>query len=144
MKKLLMKLTRILSRILLTILLLFTMVVSAKAEGTKDKNEAMRWTNLSSINVDIVFNNGEGSANGLAIKKNTAESVEGTLDLYQYVNGSWILIDSKTQSTTRNSLGMSIDFPAISGTKYKAVFSVTAYSSGFSESASLVSTKTCS
>lgn len=76
-------------------------------------------------------------------KKTGVTSITGTLTVYENVGENWIYVDSDSGSTTKRSLAVTVEFDAVSGREYKAVFEVTAYKNDISESDSSVSYKNC-
>lgn len=69
--------------------------------------------------------------------------IEGTLYVYEKVNGQWEYVDEAYKSKTVGTLGISFEFDAQSGVEYKAVFVVTAYTNGVAETETVENIKTC-
>ena len=102
-----------------------------------------RWTSIHLIDVLITFNGSSGNVTATASKQSTASSISGTLTLYKKVGSSWDYIDQWSGSKTRGTLALEDDFTAVSGTTYKAVFTVTAYTNGVGETETIEYIKTC-
>lgn len=108
-------------------------------------NEIMPlWTNIDVCSLGITYNNGIGNATGTVTKQSGVTSIEGTVEVYEKVNGRWVYIDSWYKSTTRYSLAVSADFDATQGTEYKAVFTIYAYRGTTVETHTMESIKTYS
>ena len=69
--------------------------------------------------------------------------MEGTLTVYEIINGNWVYVDSASGSTTGNSLAVTVQFKGVGGRSYKAVFEVTAYKDGVAESDTSTAYKNC-
>lgn len=102
------------------------------------------WDNISTINLYLSFSGTSGEASVIASKKSGVTSIEGTLTVYENIDGEWEYVDSASKSTTRSSLSLTVQFDAVSGREYKAVFEVTAYKDGVGESDTTTTYKTCS
>ena len=114
------------------ILLILTMIGASSvitfAALPEDNTVEPQWDSISNISVDLGFSGTEGNAVGIARKKSTATRIEGTLTVYkELANGEWEMVDQLYGSKTIGTLGLSIDFTGIVGVRYKAVFTVTAY-----------------
>ena len=126
---------------LLAALMLFSAnVFAAEAE---ERGGSPRWVSIFNIDLVLGFDGDIGSAGASASKMSTASRIEGTLYVYERVNGEWVYVDEIYKSKTIGSLGMSIDFDAESGVEYKAVFVVTAYTNGVAETETVEYIKTC-
>lgn len=77
---------------------------------------------------ELLFTFGDvDQVEGLATRKTGVTSMEGTIDLYEDVDGEWVHIDTFSSSTTGRRLSVTGEFDGVSGTQYKAVFTITAY-----------------
>ena len=86
-----------------------------------------RWTGVGEVDTELTFYDAVGTATAVATKRSSCTSLEGVMTIYEHIDGEWILVDSTTKSTTRTSLGLTIEFDAESGVEYKAEFCITAY-----------------
>ena len=86
-----------------------------------------RWTGVGNVNTSLVFYENEGEAVATIGKVNPATSLEGTLTIYKKIDGSWVYVDSITNSTTRATLNLVMIFDGISNVEYKMELFVTAY-----------------
>ena len=102
-----------------------------------------RWDNIKNISLEMTFNGTSGTAFGIATKKTGVTSMEGTLTVYEIINGNWVYVDSASGSTTGNSLAVTVQFKGVGGRSYKAVFEVTAYKDGVAESDTSTAYKNC-
>ena len=102
-----------------------------------------RYTSINTVDCYMVLDSQEGTASGIAMKKSSASSIEGTLVVYKQSGSGWIYIDQAYKSVTRGTLGVSINFAAESGVTYKAVWTVTAYTNGVGETVVIEDIKTC-
>lgn len=135
---------KIVLTVLMTVALLIPTSVSAFAALPPDDGKAeIQWTSISFMNVDIVFDGSASQASGMARRQSTASSIEGTVTVYKLVGDTWEFVADAYKSTTRVSLGVSVDFEAESGYTYKAEFEVTAYTNGTGESHTATWTEVC-
>ena len=135
---------KIVLTVLMTVALLIPTSVSAFAALPPDDGKAeIQWTSISFMNVDIVFDGSASQASGMARRQSTASSIEGTVTVYKLVGDTWEFVADADKSTTRVSLGVSVDFEAESGYTYKAEFEVTAYTNGTGESHTATWTEVC-
>ena len=86
-----------------------------------------RWTSIATIDLCMGFDGSHGNVSASIIKQNTATSVEGTVTLYELVDGEWEYIDEWYNIRNRGTLVISGDFTCVSGVTYRAVLVVTAY-----------------
>lgn len=136
---------KIVLTVLMTVALLIPTSVSAFAALPPDDGKAeLQWTSISFMNVDMVLDaDGTSNATGTARRQSTASSIEGTVTVYKLVGDTWEFVADAYNSTTRVSLGVSVDFEAESGYTYKAEFEVTAYTNGTPESHTATWTEVC-
>lgn len=125
----------------LVIGMLFT--VNVFASEAEQSTVTPRWVSIFDIDLTFGFDGNTGCASASASKKPGASMIEGTLYVYENVNGGWVYIDEIYKSKTIGSLGMTIEFDARSGGEYKAVFVVTAYTDGVPETETVESYKVC-
>ncbi len=103
-----------------------------------------RWESLLSVDLTMAFgDDGFGEVSGIAIKKMTATKIEGTVTLYKLSGENWIYIDDWYNSKTKGTLAVVGEFPCVSGTTYKAIFVVTAYTEDDPESFTVERIKVC-
>ena len=102
-----------------------------------------RWASILSMVVDMSFDGSEGNATGTALKQYSADSIEGTVYVYKWVNNDWEYVGEAYNSRSVGSLGVSYDFVAESGARYKSVFTVTAYTDGVPETETTEYIKIC-
>ena len=117
--------------------------VNAFAAEAEQSSISPRWVSIFNIDLSLGFDGDIGCVAGSASKMSTASRIEGTLYVYEKVNGDWVYIDSAYKSKSVGSLGIGIDFDAESGVEYKAVFVVTAYTNGVPETETVENIKTC-
>lgn len=135
---------KIVLTVLMTVALLIPTSVSAFAALPPDDGKAeLQWTSISSMSVDMVLDGSASNAVGIARRQSTASSIEGTVTVYKLVGDTWEFVADAYNSTTRVSLGVSVDFEAESGYTYKAEFEVTAYTNGTPESHTATWTEVC-
>ena len=126
---------------LLASLLLFSAIVFATE--VDQSSVSPRWVSIFDIDLVFSFDGTTGIVSGSASKMSTASRIEGTLYMYEKVNGQWVYVDEVYKSKTVGSLGMGFEFEATSGVEYKAVFVVTAYTNGVPETETVENIKTC-
>ena len=85
------------------------------------------YDNVSRTSLSIIFDGTTGTAKGTATKVTGVDSLEGTIDVYQKVNGQWEYVCSGSNSTTGRSLVVTAVFTAVANAEYKAVFTIIAY-----------------
>ncbi len=103
-----------------------------------------RWVSILEMVVDMSFDGTEGNATGSSIKKSTADFIEGTVVVYKWINNDWEYVGEAYNSRSIGTLAVSVDFEAEMGRRYKAEFTVTAYTDGVPESETIEYTKICS
>lgn len=129
--------------VILCSLLLSVLSVSISANEYGNSSIEPRYNSINTMDCHIAFNVLDGEAGGIAIKKSSASSVEGTLVVYKQNGNSWIYVDEAYKSVTRGTLGVSVDFVAESGVTYKAEWTVTAYTNGVPETVVIEDIQTC-
>lgn len=130
--------------VLLAILMtaVMTLTTSAALPGGGTTVQPM-WEYMDAMTVDLGFSGTNGTAVGTVSRIfSVTTRLEGTLTVYEVVDGEWIYVDSTSGSSTR-SLALDLEFTGNSGSEYIAVFEVTAYSGTLSESDSATHTATC-
>ncbi|MBE6657543.1 MAG: hypothetical protein E7604_03770 [Ruminococcaceae bacterium] len=101
------------------------------------------WEYMNDMDVHIAFSGTTGTATGTVDRiLGVTSEITGTLYVYRKVGNSWVFVDSETK-TTSNTFSVEVSFDAVKGTEYKAIFRVTAYGSGGSETDSTSTTKIC-
>lgn len=126
---------------LLASLMLFSVnVFAAEVEQT---SVSPRWVSIFNIDLTLTFHGDIGCVTGSASKKAGASMIEGTLYMYEKVDGEWVCINEEYKSKAVGSLGISFEFDVESGVEYKAVFVVTAYTNGVPETETVENIKTC-
>ena len=126
---------------LLAAIMLFSVNVFAIEE--EQSSVSPRWVSIFDIDLTMAISDNVGNVTGSASKKTTASRIEGTLYLYEDIDGEWVYVDEVYKSKTIGTLAMGIDFPAVSGREYKAEFVVTAYTNGVAETETVYNYKTC-
>jgi len=126
---------------LLAAIMLFS--VNTFAIGEEQSSVSPRWVSIFDIDLTMGFDGDMGNVTGSASKMSTASRIEGTLYLYEKIDGEWVYVDEAYKSKTIGTVGVSIDFDAVSGREYKAEFVVTAYTDGVGETETVYNYKTC-
>lgn len=127
---------------MLCLALLMPMTVSA-AVIDPDTGIAPCWEYMEQMDVELTFSGTSGKAEGSVNRIfGVTTQLSGTLTVYKKVGTSWVYVNSISNSSTR-MLSMELSFSATKNVEYKAVFSVTAYGNGGSESDSVSTTKIC-
>lgn len=138
------KTTKIFATLILALALCAGVSVSAFAAANETTYVQPRWASIGSVSHDMTFSAaGNGNAYAIAKKQSTATSISATLTVYKKVGSSYVYIDSVSGTKTIGSVGLSIDFPCTSGTTYKSVLKVTAYTGSTPESETFEVIKTC-
>ena len=129
----------------LTLMLITSAVLSVEVGASEEENVIMpRWSILYFMDLDIVFPaEGEGIVVGTATGQSNVTSLEGTIRLYEYVDGKWMFMESFSNTSTYRSLGVEGYFEPVRGRAYKAYFYVTAYSADDAERTYCNYEKTC-
>lgn len=127
----------------LLICLLMMSAVPVSAAVPSDDAIMPLWNSIYSVEVSIVFDGTTGVPGGIASKQSTADSIEGTLTVYAYVDDEWVYVTHWYNKVTNGTLVVTGEFDGVSGIRYKAVFDVVAYTDGVAETASFYHTKTC-
>ncbi len=133
---------------IILVILAFVMALSATtsiyAATINDDVLVPYWNYMSSITLSMSFSSNTGIVSvNVTRYPGITSKIEGTLTIYEKVNGNWISIDSNDYSSSGN-LSFDYDFPAKSGVTYKAELDVTSYGKdGHNETASTEKIKTC-
>lgn len=121
------------SVVFLTLILACMLALPTFAAQKPEPEIEPLWDGIASINLTLSFPNGEGSVTATARKKTTANSIAGVLTVYQQNGNDWIYITEWSGSKQIGTLALGGDFTAVQGATYKAVFTVTAYINGTTE-----------
>ena len=124
---------KIITILLTMVLLCSSMIIPSYAAVIEEPEIMPLWDNIEVVTLDIAFSGTEGNATGGTTKKDGVSSIEGTVVVYEIVDGELVYLNEAYKSTTRYSVGVSCDFPAHVGGEYYAVFTVTAYRNGVGE-----------
>lgn len=112
----------------MSLILTLCFTISPFAAHVPSDEEIMPlWESIHYMEVNTNFSGGKYNAVGSASKQSTATSIEGTLTIYQEINGEWVYLAEWSKSVTRGTLAVSGSVDATTGSNYKAVFEVTAY-----------------
>lgn len=131
----------IISMLFVILIIGSSLVVSAEEYETNAVEP--RYTSINLLSCNLSLADGNTGATGVATKKSSASSIEGTLVVYEQNGNDWIKVDEAYKSVTRGSLAVQIDFVAESGVTYKAEWTVTAYTNGVGETVVIEDIKTC-
>ena len=103
-----------------------------------------QWNNIGRIFSTIIFDESDGTASSQVYGKSGTSKIECTLTLYKQCGGTWVYVDSVSDSTTTNTiLDLSIDFDAVSGEYFKSVFEVSVTRYGIEENETKYCYNTC-
>ena len=128
------KITKIFVCLLLTLMMLCISPIASFAALPEDNTIQPQWTSISSITLDINFDETLGRATGIARKQSTASKIEASLYVYKQTGpDTWQFLGSNSNSKTVGTLLLSVDFTPEVGATYKAVFAVTAYTDNMPE-----------
>lgn len=130
--------------IFLSVLMIFSVSLNSSAMAIEDEISPY-WSNMSHVTIDIDFDeNNIGNASVYITRAyGVTTSIEATFYIYyKSASGSWKYLDG-TSGSSNGSLYLEVEFDAESGTEYKAVADITAYSQTSSESDTLYETRTC-
>lgn len=139
-----MKMKKIIVALVLVVVLTFGTSVSTFAALPDIPAVEPLWESIGYTSLDTTFKDTSGNSLGVAGKKSTATSIEGTLTVYKQVGSSWVFVGS--DSGSRNTLGsliLSVDFVCQSGVTYKSIMTITGYTGTSAESETFEVVKTC-
>ena len=111
--------------------------------ATKPGQVTPLWVSIRDVGLDIIFDGSEGIASATARKQSASNLIEGTLYLYELVDGEWEYIDEIYNSKAVGTLSLDIFFDCTEGVTYKAVLTVTAYTNGVGETETFEHIETC-
>ena len=139
-----MKTKKIIIALVLTVVLALGASVSAIAALPDTPTIEPQWESIGYTSLNTTFDGTSGNSLGVARKKSTATSIEGTLTVYKQVGSSWVFVGSDSGSkTTVSSLILSVDFVCQSGVTYKSIMTITGYTGTSAESETFEVVKTC-
>lgn len=127
----------------LALIMLCSLPISTLAAANEEVTVQPRWTSIATMDVDMVFVDGLGSAAATARKQSTASHIEGMLYVYKWTGSSWEYVGHNEGSKTVGTLGVCVDFACETGVQYLAVWTVFAFTNGISESETMEYYKTC-
>lgn len=123
--------------------LLMSVMLIVPSNAASDDSVMPCWNNIGDIVVELSFSGTEGCATvDVSRIYSVTTSIAGTLTVYKQVGSQWVYVDT-ISGVSAYSLGLELYFDATSGTTYKALAEVTAYSSTEAESVSFYDIKTC-
>ena len=122
--------------VFLTLLLACSFTLPAFAAQKPGSDIEPQWEGIATMGLTLAFPNEVGSVAGVARKMTAAESISGVLTVYQQSGNDWIAIAEWSGSKRIGSLAIGGDFAVVQGATYKAVFTVTAYINGTTETVS--------
>ncbi len=127
----------------LALLMLCSLPISALAAQPEESTVQPRWTSIATMDVDMAFLDGRGTAVGSARKQSTASHIQGTLYVYKKVGSDWVYVGHAEGSKAVGTLGLSVYFACEIGVQYKAVLRVFAFTNGISECETINCLETC-
>lgn len=131
------------SVILITLMIVLGTLLPAYAALPEDNTIQPLWDNISSMTSNFGFDGTDGSAAAACVRKTGVSLLEGTLKVYENVNGNWVYVTEVSKSATFGTLAMSVHFTCKGGTQYRSDFTVTAYKNGVAETATKTTYQTC-
>ena len=129
--------------VILTVLTIMTMSANVFAAMPEEQVVPL-WDNMNEITVNLVFDDDDVGTASVKVSRifGVTTSIEGTLTVYRKSGTQWIYV-TETSGEANGTLYIDVDFNATSGTTYKAVADITAYSSTSSESETVSKISTC-
>ena len=141
-KKMNLKILKKVTVVFLTLILACSFVVPTFAAQKPTPEVEPLWDGIATMSVALDFYDDIGTASGRVQKKSTASSISGVLTVYQQNGNDWIYITEWSGSKQIGTLLLGGDFTAVQGATYKAVFTVTAYVNGGTETETFEEIKT--
>ena len=139
-----MKIQKIITALVLAVVLAVSASISTFAALPDTPSIEPQWESIGYTSLNTTFDGTSGNSLGVAAKKSTATSIEGTLTVYKQVGSSWVFVGSDSGSkTTVSSLILSVDFVCQSGVTYKSIMTITGYTGTSAESETFEVVKTC-
>lgn len=127
----------------LALIMLCSLPISTLAATKEEETVQPRWTSIATMDVDMVFVDGLGTAAATARKQSTASHIEGMLYVYKWTGSSWEYVGHDEGSKTVGTLGVSVYFACETGVQYQAVWTVFAFTNGQCESETVELYRTC-
>jgi len=137
------KIKKIVALISLVLLMSVCFSINSFAYNDSDQYVTPRWVSIYNIDIAMSFHEGVGNISATASKQSTSNLIEGTLYMYELVDGEREYMGEWYKSKAIGSLGISVDFACESGVTYIAVFTVTAYTNGVPETETVEYSRTC-
>ena len=134
---------KIISVLLITIMLVSGTLLSAYAALPENDIVAPQWNTINTLTSNFGFDGSDGSAAGVCVRKTGVTLLEGTIKVYEKVNGSWVYITEGSKSVSVGTLAMSVHFTCKYGVEYKSEFIVTGYKNGVAETVTKTAYETC-
>ncbi len=137
------KMTKKISVILLTALMLFSSAIPSFAALVNPPTVQPMWNNIASIDLNICFDGAESEVSGYITRKAGVSKIDGLINLYEQIDGYWEYVGDWFDSGSDISLNVTGTFSAVSGRTYRAIFTVIAYRNGVAERETVEFIKTC-
>ena len=128
--------------VFLTLILACSLTLPAFAAQKPESEIEPLWTGIATMSLSMSFNDGIGTAVGSARKMSGATSISAVLTVYRQNGNDWIYVTEWSGSKQIGTLAVGDDFTAVPGATYKAVFTVTAYVNGGTETETFEEIKT--
>ena len=123
---------KILSFIILCVILSTTLIIPSFAAAPSTEIMPL-WNNVNRITMGFAYDGNDGNVVATVIKYSHVTRLEGNMKVYRNNSGTWEFIGEWNNSSTSTVLILNAHFPATEGVQYKAVLTVTAYSSSGNE-----------
>ena len=118
----------------MSVILLFSAIVMpVGAAQPNDEIAQPYWTNTSAVDVNLVFTDGVGYADGYVRGKFGATQAQIYVVVYQQVGDSWVNVAEDHVTEDSMSTSISCDFVPVLGATYKAEYTFMVYKGGTTE-----------
>ena len=130
---------------LMSILLLASCLGLTSFGATTNRSHVEpRWSNTGAIDYVLKFRaNGSGYADIAVSGKFGVTKIEGSTTIYRQSGSSWIYVTSGSDETDDQVFELSVPVNGISGTYYKAEFTIKVYKNGVCETITETYYATC-
>ena len=125
------------------LLVIFAMSLTVGTSAALPETMEPMWDNITQMRNTFAFNDSSGTSSCSLIAKSGTTLIEGTITIYQQIDGEWVFVDSTSDSSSSMVLTMSLTVDGEADGYYMSVFEVTVTRNGIEETASKTAYSYC-
>lgn len=125
------------------LLVVFAMTLAVGVNAALPETVEPMWDNITRMTNLFSFNGSSGTSSCTLVARSGTTSIEGTITIYQQIDGEWVFVDSTSDSSSSMVLTMSLTVDGEADGYYMSVFEVTVTRNGIEETASKTAYSYC-